>query len=140
MFDDWRVGFIRRPLSHVLDETGLGEDSIVWLPPRPRSFQFIADPFGVERDGLTTVFFEHFGYRVRRGEIHYAQYDGDRLVREGEALIEPFHLSYPGLIENDGELYMLPCCSSSARRVMGRSSCSSHQLRALPGLALARQA
>ena len=108
MFDDWRVGFIRRPLSHVLDETGLGEDSIVWLPPRPRSFQFIADPFGVERDGLTTVFFEHFDYRVRRGEIHYAQYDGDRLVREGEALIEPFHLSYPGLIENDGELYMLP--------------------------------
>lgn len=107
MYDEWRVGFVRRPIFHVIDQPSLDADAVIWLPPR-KAFQFIADPFGIERDGLTTVFFEHFDYRVRRGEIHYAQYDGDRLVSEGEALIEPFHLSYPSLIEDEGQLYMLP--------------------------------
>lgn len=108
MYDEWRVGFIRRPLSHVLAPAGLEADAITWLPACPRSFQFIADPFGIERDGVTTVFVEAFDYRVRRGEIHYYQYRGDTLIGQGVALAELFHLSYPSLIEDGGELYMLP--------------------------------
>lgn len=108
MYDEWRAGFIRRPLEHVLSPEGLRTDEVVWLPPCPRSFQFIADPFGLERDGVLTVFVEAFDYRVRRGEITYYQYRGDALIGQGLALAEPFHLSYPSLIEEDGELYMLP--------------------------------
>lgn len=108
MYDDWRVGFIRRPLAHVLEAESLQAQSITWLPPCPRSFQFIADPFGIQRDGLTTIFVEAFDYRVRRGEIQYFQYRNQTLVRQGLALAEPFHLSYPSLIEDGGELYMLP--------------------------------
>lgn len=108
MYDDWRVGFIRRPLAHVLEPEGLQADTVTWLPHLPRSFQFIADPFGIERDGLTTVFVEAFDYRIRRGEIQYFQYRDQTLVRQGLALAKPFHLSYPTLIEDGGELYMLP--------------------------------
>ncbi|RZJ00871.1 MAG: hypothetical protein EON90_05565 [Brevundimonas sp.] len=109
MFDIWRAGYVRKPLAHVLDRKGLDPASIVWLPPCPRSFQYVADPFGIERDGVLTIFVEAFDYRVRRGEIHYLQYDADdRLVGQGVALAEPFHLSYPSLIEDGGELYMLP--------------------------------
>ena len=108
MYDEWRVGFARRPINHVLEPEALTADAIVWLPPCPRSFQFIADPFGIERDGVTTIFVEAFDYRVRRGEIHYYQYRGDDLIGQGLALAEPFHLSYPSLIEDGGELYMLP--------------------------------
>jgi hypothetical protein len=109
MFDIWRVGYVRKPLAHVLGPTGLDPASVVWLPPCPRSFQFVADPFGIVRDGVLTVFVEAFDYRVRRGEIHYLQYDADdRLIGQGVALAEPFHLSYPSLIEDGGELYMLP--------------------------------
>lgn len=108
MYDDWRIGFIRRPISHVLEPQGLRPGDVTWLPPCPRSFQFRADPFGLVRGGLLTVFVEAFDYRVRRGEIHYLQYEGDRLVRQGLALTAPFHLSYPSLIEDDGVLYMLP--------------------------------
>lgn len=109
MYDLWRAGYVRKPLSHVLDPGGLDVADIVWLPEAERSFQYIADPFGIERDGVLTVFAEAFDYRVRRGEIHYFQYDrSDALIGRGVALAEPFHLSYPGLIEDGGELYMLP--------------------------------
>lgn len=108
MYDLWRVGFIRRPLAQVA-AAPLNRAEITWIAPPAKTFQFIADPFGIERDGVLTVFVEAFDYRVRRGEIHFYQYDReDRLVGQGIALAEPFHLSYPCLIEDGGDLYMLP--------------------------------
>lgn len=107
MFDIWRAGFVRRALPGVV-EAGVTADEVTWLPDCG-PFRYVADPFGIERDGLVTIFVEAFDYRIRRGEIHFYQYDGaDILVRRGVALAERFHLSYPSLIEDDGELYMLP--------------------------------
>jgi hypothetical protein len=108
MYDIWRCGFIRRSLQSVAATAGVQAQEVTWLPACD-SFQFIADPFGIVRDGVLTVFVEAFDYRVRRGEIHFYQYDADdSLIGQGVALAEPFHLSYPSLIEDDGELYMLP--------------------------------
>lgn len=108
MYDIWRCGFIRRSLQSIAETAGVQAQEVTWLPPCG-SFQFIADPFGIERDGVLTVFVEAFDYRVRRGEIHFYQYDaGDSLIGQGVALAEPFHLSYPSLIEDGGDLYMLP--------------------------------
>ena len=107
MYDLWRSGFVRRALTSV-SATGLAASEVTWLPDQG-PFAYVADPFGIERDGLLTVFAEHFDYRSRRGEIRYFQYDAtDALVGEGVALAEPFHLSYPQLIEDGDELYMLP--------------------------------
>lgn len=108
MYDIWRCGFIRRGLQSVFETAGVEAEEVTWLPACG-PFQFIADPFGIQRDGVLTVFAEAFDYRVRRGEIHFYQYDAaDTLIGQGVALAEPFHLSYPSLIEDDGELYMLP--------------------------------
>ena len=108
MYDIWRCGFVRRSLNSVVATAGVDAGEVTWLPPL-EPFQFIADPFGIEREGVLTVFAEAFDYRVRRGEIHFYLYDAeDRLIRQGVALAEPFHLSYPSLIEDGGELYMLP--------------------------------
>ncbi len=108
MFDIWRVGYVRKGLSHLAAGEPLSADAVRWLPPM-RPFQFIADPFGIRRDGVLTVFVEAFDYRVRRGEIHYYQFnDADELTGQGVALAEPYHLSYPSVIEDGGELYMLP--------------------------------
>ncbi|WP_269515964.1 hypothetical protein [Brevundimonas subvibrioides] len=84
-------------------------DEIVWLPDDPTGFRYVADPFAIVRDHRLTVFVEAFDYRDRRGEIHYFQYDADdRLIDQGLALAEPFHLSYPGLVVDGDELFMLP--------------------------------
>lgn len=107
MYDLWRSGFVRRSLTSV-HAGGVDAREVTWLPDQG-AFAYVADPFGIERDGLLTVFAEHFDYRSRRGEIRYFQYDAaDALVGEGVALAEPHHLSYPSLIEDGGELYMLP--------------------------------
>ncbi len=107
MYDIWRSGFVRRSLSDV-HATGVRSGEVTWLPDQG-PFAYLADPFGIVRDGRLTVFAEHFDYRSRRGEIRYFQYDDtNALVGEGVALAEPFHLSYPSLIEDGGELYMLP--------------------------------
>ena len=56
MFDLWRSGFIRRPLSSFLDHEPRA-DEIVWLPDcGPHAY--VADPFGITRDGVLTVFVE----------------------------------------------------------------------------------
>lgn len=108
MYDIWRSGFVRRSLSSVTATAGINASEVTWLPDSG-PFQYVADPFGIERDGVLTVFVEAFDYRVRRGEIHFYQYDGENaLVAQGVALTEPVHLSYPSLIEDGGELYMLP--------------------------------
>jgi hypothetical protein len=108
MFDIWRSGFVRRGLKSVVSTAGVSPDEITWLPTGGQ-FQFVADPFGIERDGVLTVFVEAFDYHVRRGEIHFYQFDATNvLINRGIALAAPFHLSYPSLIEDGGELYMLP--------------------------------
>jgi hypothetical protein len=108
MYDIWRSGFVRRSLSSVTATAGVRPEEVRWLPDSG-AFQYVADPFGIERDGVLTVFVEAFDYRVRRGEIHFYQYGADdALIGQGVALIEPVHLSYPSLIEDGGELFMLP--------------------------------
>lgn len=107
MYDLWRSGFVRRSLACV-HAGGVVAGEVTWLPDQGE-FAYVADPFGIDRDGRLTVFAEHFDYRSRRGEIRYFQYDAaGSLVAEGVALAEPWHLSYPSLIEDGGELYMLP--------------------------------
>lgn len=108
MYDLWRSGFIRRPLAEMVAADGPAADEIVWLP-NGGPFQYLADPFAIERDGRVTVFAEWFDYRIRRGEIHAFTYDrDDRLTDQAVALAEPWHLSYPTLLEDGGELFMLP--------------------------------
>lgn len=107
MYDIWRSGFVRRSLTSV-QATGVRPGEVIWLPDQG-PFAYLADPFGIVREGLLTVFAEHFDYRSRRGEIRYFQYNqADTLVGQGLALAAPFHLSYPSLIEDGGDLYMLP--------------------------------
>lgn len=107
MYDLWRSGFVRRSLTSLV-AGGPDAREVTWLPDQGL-FAYLADPFGIDRDGVLTVFAEHFDYHSRRGEIRYFQYDAtNALVRDGVALAEPHHLSYPSLIEDGGELYMLP--------------------------------
>jgi len=120
MFDIWRSGYVRRSLSSVAASRGVRPDEVVWLPPCG-SFRYDADPFGIVRDGVLTVFVEAFDYRVRRGEIHFYQFDdADRLQRHGLALASDVHLSYPSVIEDNGELYLLPEAHKSGRLTLYR--------------------
>lgn len=108
MHDIWRSGYVRRSLAETAHGAALHADDVVWLP-EAGPFRYLADPFGIQRGGLLTVFVEAYDHRTRRGDIRFFQYDDrDVLVRHGPALCEPWHLSYPQIIEDAGALYMLP--------------------------------
>lgn len=74
-----------------------------WLePPRGR---FYADPFLLQRNHQTWVFFEEFDALTQRGHISASPLL-DFAPRP--AIVRDWHLSYPFLLEEQGELFCLP--------------------------------
>jgi hypothetical protein len=76
------------------------------LPPKDRIW---ADPFAIERDGRYYIFFEELTFARGKGHISVIE-----VTRNGErspaskVLERDYHLSYPCLLEHDGELFMVP--------------------------------
>jgi hypothetical protein len=76
------------------------------LPPSDR---FYADPFLFEKDGKTYLFLEDMRYSEGRALISYCELNSDGTHGPIiEVLRRPYHLSYPFLFEEDGEIYMIP--------------------------------
>ncbi|MSO97000.1 MAG: hypothetical protein EXR11_02110 [Rhodospirillaceae bacterium] len=106
--DIWQAGIVHAPIACVLGSGSLADFAITWLPAQP-DFCFLADPFGLWRDGQLHVFVEAYDYRDKHGVIRRYSYDRDfKLTGEGVALRAAHHLSYPYLIEDAGQVFMLP--------------------------------
>lgn len=80
--------------------------------PMPRKV-FWADPFLVRRNGQLHVFFENYSYEAKLGKISTGrivetQVGGYSIVDVQDALDPGYHLSYPQIVEEDGELYLIP--------------------------------
>ncbi|MBR0710615.1 glucosamine inositolphosphorylceramide transferase family protein [Bradyrhizobium liaoningense] len=70
---------------------------------------FYADPFPVTWRGRTFVFFEDLDHRVGKGIISAIEFGDTGPIGEVVPVLEePWHLSYPFLIEDNGELWMIP--------------------------------
>ena len=81
-----------------------------------------ADPFPVIWNGRTFAFFEELDHRVGKGIISAVEFDdAGPKGPVTPVLEEPWHLSYPFLIEHDGELWMIP--ESSGNRDVGLYRC-----------------
>jgi len=75
---------------------------------------FAADPFPIARGGKHYIFYESLDYATDKGVICAQQVDADGPVGTPvRVLEEPWHLSYPFLIEEGGTLYMIPEASVS---------------------------
>jgi hypothetical protein len=76
------------------------------LPPKDR---FYADPFLIEKDGKTFLFLEDLRYSEGRALISCCELGADGTPGPVfEVLRRPYHLSYPFLFEENGEIYMIP--------------------------------
>ena len=119
--DLWRVGIAAAPMTSLLSQGALARTQVTWLPD-PGPLRFFADPFAVWRDGHLHVFVEIYDYRDRVGSIEVLTYDAQmRLLDRRGVLKEPWHLSYPFLIESEGVLYMLPEAHKSGRLTLYRA-------------------
>lgn len=100
-FDQWQM------LLHVSDSLSLEP----WryrrlVPPRDR---FWADPFLLQHEGRTWLFFEELPFATGRGHIAVAEIGTDgHMSAPRPALMLDHHLSYPFVFTHRGQVYMLP--------------------------------
>lgn len=79
----------------------------VRIPNPPH--RFLADPFVMARDGRHWIFAEDYDERRGHGAISCIAVEADGALETFDNVIEePFHLSFPFLLESGGELFMLP--------------------------------
>jgi len=78
------------------------------LIPTPKD-RLWADPFVIARNNKHYVYIEEMEYEQYRGRISVFEIEADGSYTVPQpAIKEDFHLSYPFLIEHDGELWMMP--------------------------------
>lgn len=119
--DLWRCAAVHAPVAEILAAGTLEGFRFSWLN-ETRSFRFLADPFGLWRGGSLHVFAEAYDYRDRHGRIAHLEFDAQfRLLRRGTVLDEPWHLSYPVLLEEGGETWMMPEACRSGRLTLYRA-------------------
>jgi hypothetical protein len=103
----WRLAFrVGRPM-HL--ERGKEPDltGFCWFEsPRGR---FYADPFLFAKDQRNYCFFEDFDYAANRGRISCGEVMPDGGMTDVRpVLTHDYHLSYPFLFEDAGEIHMIP--------------------------------
>jgi hypothetical protein len=106
--DIWRPLIVEAPIRTILGAGTIEGFAHHWLPAEGY-FQFLADPFGIERGDRMHVFVEAYDYRTRHGVIDCLALDqGGTVIERRRVLAEPWHLSYPFVFDADGETWMLP--------------------------------
>ena len=96
----WKTGNLSGPSWNILRDPG---------------HRFYADPFPITWKGRTFVFFEDLDHHIGKGIISAIEFGGSGPIGEVMPVLEePWHLSYPFLIEHNDELWMIP--ESSAHR------------------------
>jgi hypothetical protein len=106
--DIWRCAIVGAPMAEILASGSLDGWPLTWIPGSG-NLRYLADPFGLWRNGRLYVFAEHFDYRDAVGRVAVSEYNQALdLVRQTIVLSEPWHLSYPFVFEADGETWLLP--------------------------------
>ncbi|MDN5203136.1 hypothetical protein QQ008_17230 [Fulvivirgaceae bacterium BMA10] len=102
--------FIRQQwtlLYKINNQSGAPENYKIITPPKNR---FWADPFILERNNQYYVFIEESKMgSEKKGYLSYLTFDKQGNHSKPQKIIEqPYHMSYPFLLEWQNELYMIP--------------------------------
>ena len=101
----WAIGAIDSPVQDLINL--LEPPEIKWIEPPPR--RFYADPFLINRDNTTYIFFEDYSYEEEKGRISYIDTKDFKTFSNVKPIIDTeFHLSYPFMLEHDGKYYCIP--------------------------------
>jgi hypothetical protein len=92
------------------------ESSLYKINPQSiPSNEFWADPFLYSyRDNLY-IFFENYSYKTKKGKISVGKVVNGIIIDVEDILDLNYHLSYPHIIEEDNELFLIPETGSNKR-------------------------
>ena len=117
----WNIGISRAPIQTFLTEPE--KPPVNWLTDE-KPTGFISDPFGIEKDGKLFLFFEFLDYATWKGEIRCRVMDIENFGLLEERTVFKFdcHLSYPFLLQWQGETFCVPEMAGSGRVELFRST------------------
>ena len=69
---------------------------------------WVADPFLFEKDNKLYIFAEMYKFNRMKGSIGYCQIENGKQTKWKEIIHEDYHLSFPNVIEENGEIYLYP--------------------------------
>lgn len=102
--EGWFIAFRR---VQPVEDRNVAEDGLTLL--RPPAGHFYADPFAIDKNDKTYIFFEDYCYASQKAAISFVVIDSNGKCSSPDvALEEEYHLSFPSLFEWDGEIYLLP--------------------------------
>ncbi len=111
--DGWRL--------HHGDGSGFDFDPAQFMSV-PSASTIMADPFFLEHEGALYVFYEVLERRDQPAWIEVGRLDGDSFTPLGEALRCDYHLSFPFVFSDNGEVYMIPETHATNRLEVWRAT------------------
>jgi hypothetical protein len=111
-----KIGIRSEKWSIFLGE-GIFMDSLI-TDPKPLKMpndEFWADPFLFEHKGNRYVFFENYSYLTKRGKISCAVIKENTIGTIMDVLDMDYHLSFPFIWEENGEVFLMPETSENKR-------------------------
>lgn len=82
---------------------------------KPNRNEFWADPFIFSYRNNNYVFFENYSYTEKKGKISCGIIQGKNIVDVVDVLNLDYHLSYPFIMQEDNEIFMIPETSANKR-------------------------
>jgi hypothetical protein len=104
MLEQWCIGWARIGISDFLEDPASAQFS--WLKPS-MSLEILADPFGVEENGKLVILAEQLKHGTSKGRLVLIDPHADP-PRPAPLLSRPFRLSYPFLVEDGAQRYVVP--------------------------------
>ncbi|MGN1444254.1 MAG: hypothetical protein ACI4XE_10455 [Acutalibacteraceae bacterium] len=103
--DYWCIGY--RTFSDDDSVVNSGKEYTFDILKATKRFWY-ADPFLFEKNGDIFLFVEMYDNTKEKGVIGCSKYINGKFTTPSVVLEESFHLSYPFVFENDGEIFMMP--------------------------------
>jgi hypothetical protein len=108
----WQVAFARKPWEAFSGR--VTRRDVIHIENTPN--HFLADPFVTSREGRNVCFVEDYDFASQKGHIAAYELLNDRAMRVGDAIVEPFHMSFPYVFCFGDRLFMCPE-TSEARQI-----------------------
>jgi len=104
--EQWNIGFIDQPIDVFVNTDP--KPNVRWLRPLKLG-KYLADPFGLVKDGRVHVLCEEYDRRTSHGRIVSIELKDQASPSEPKIVLDlPVHASHPYLVEHRGEIYCVP--------------------------------
>lgn len=123
--EQWNIAVFRGEVADLI-EGRVSQKDLQWLFSDHKN-GFCADPFLVENNNSTFLFYEEFEYDKQKGRIMVSELledaDGKIVAEEGEVVFDyDKHVSYPFMFSFNGEMFMLPETSAENEIALFRAT------------------